>query len=51
MPRQVTIVRRHCAPYIEPYQQKNVEVEVKNNELEQERRNGSLVLYGSVVQV
>ena len=36
---------------IELVSQKNVELELKSNQVEQERRNGSLVRYGSVVQV
>lgn len=31
--------------------QKNVKIEKKNNELEQERQKGTPVLYGSVIQV
>ena len=42
------IGQRHV---IELVQQKNVEVEIKSNKLEQKRRHGSLVHYGSTVQV
>ena len=31
--------------------QKNAKIELKNNELEQERQKGTPVLYGSVIQV